>query len=65
MRPEKPAMLAIELDGEDKGESEGGEDTGGSRVDACQRVLDAIKADDAQALDSALGEWCDLYDTEE
>lgn len=50
------AIEAMPTDGEDDTE-----DMGGDRIDAAQRVLDAVKSGDAQAVDSALMAWCDLY----
>jgi DNA-binding GntR family transcriptional regulator len=36
-----------------------------STVDCARSVLDAIKADDAEAFDAALRDWCDDYEAEQ
>lgn len=56
----KPGILAIALGPKKKGEEpdgdEGGDDMDAKMVKAAQDALDAIKADDAEALSAALEE---------
>lgn len=58
MAASKGLAIAGEYDAELE---DGAEDMGEDRVGAARRVLEAMDGDDADALDSALSVWADLY----